>query len=608
MDNLFSLWKVREIADKVTNVVMNYTEIEAKVREATNDEAWGPTGALMQELAHATFTYEHFPEVMSMLWKRMLQDSKQHWRRTYKALLVLNYLVRNGSERVVTSSREHIYDLRSLENYTFIDDNGKDQGVNIRHKVKDLIDFIQDDDRLREERKKAKKNKDKYIGMSSDMMGMRFGGSEKWDERPYTRNEFADQEWDDPSTNRYRDKSREEEDDRDNIDSDEETSGRIGKTSNTIKYKDDGKSENFQSSNTIQSEKRIASLSLNSGRTDSPKRTQKPIKKVDLGAAANFGRDATQSPLPRPPSGGGLDLLDDFDPRAEEKAGANSTNEFGEFEAAFKHNTATPLSNAANDEGFADFGSAFSTSNSTAPPSLLSSPNNPTVLPSIIPSSLGVSNQNLLVNQPIAQVQPSNPLQNPLHNEPFGGVGSLYEDLGKPSQTFGTSTVQQPIPGNKNENDLLSDLSNFGLSTTPNLLVGNGNNNNINYGLSHNAGLLDNLDGGLLSPTVAAPLQPMSSSTNNTAAVTSPQSTKTNQAMGSTWVNSGNVNIDLDNLMISKPKLPLSPSMNEMASNPTSPINRAKIGNNSISNVRNNFNNIQDRIPQQNPNFFSGFK
>jgi len=41
--------------------------------------------------------------------------------------------------------------------------------------VKELIDFVQDDDRLREERKKAKKNKDKYIGMSSDSMGMRFG-------------------------------------------------------------------------------------------------------------------------------------------------------------------------------------------------------------------------------------------------------------------------------------------------------------------------------------------------------------------------------------------------------------------------------------------------
>lgn len=69
---------------------MNYTEIEAKVREATNDEAWGPTGQLMQDLAHSTFTYEHFPEVMSMLWKRMLQDNKQHWRRTYKVFFFLD--------------------------------------------------------------------------------------------------------------------------------------------------------------------------------------------------------------------------------------------------------------------------------------------------------------------------------------------------------------------------------------------------------------------------------------------------------------------------------------------------------------------------------------
>lgn len=75
-----------------TNVVMNYTEIEGKVREATNDEPWGPTGPLMQELAHSTFTYEHFPEVMSMLWKRMLQDNKTNWRRTYK---VNNNLLNN---------------------------------------------------------------------------------------------------------------------------------------------------------------------------------------------------------------------------------------------------------------------------------------------------------------------------------------------------------------------------------------------------------------------------------------------------------------------------------------------------------------------------------
>lgn len=122
----------------------------------------------MQDLAQQTFIYEHFPEVLGMLWKRMLQESQYNWRRTYKSLLVLSYLVTHGSERVVTSAREHIYDLRRLENYTYVDEQGKDQGINVRHKAKALIELIQDDDKIRAERKKAKQNKDKYVGVSKD--------------------------------------------------------------------------------------------------------------------------------------------------------------------------------------------------------------------------------------------------------------------------------------------------------------------------------------------------------------------------------------------------------------------------------------------------------
>ena len=54
-----------------------------------------------------------------MLSAKLLQSS-----------ILLSYLIRNGSERVVTSSREHLYDLRNLESYTFIDEHGNDQGQN----------------------------------------------------------------------------------------------------------------------------------------------------------------------------------------------------------------------------------------------------------------------------------------------------------------------------------------------------------------------------------------------------------------------------------------------------------------------------------------------
>lgn len=65
--------------------------------------------------------------------------------------------------------------------YLCTDENGKDQGINIRQKVKEMVEFAQDDDRLREERKKAKKNKDKYVGVSSDSVGgFRYGKHVLW--------------------------------------------------------------------------------------------------------------------------------------------------------------------------------------------------------------------------------------------------------------------------------------------------------------------------------------------------------------------------------------------------------------------------------------------
>ncbi|KAJ2941637.1 hypothetical protein O0L34_g14693 [Tuta absoluta] len=393
MDRFISMWKVRELADKVTNVVMNYTEIEGKVREATSDEAWGPTGAQMQELALATFTYEHFPEVMSMLWRRMLHDNRSHWRRTYKCLLLLSYLVRNGSERVVTSAREHIYDLRSLENYTYVDDLGKDQGINVRHKVRELIDFIQDDEKLREERKKAKKNKDKYIGMSSEasVMGMGGMGAMRSGGNSGGWGEYSDRSsnWDEPKERRDRD----EEDDYGGRDSDEDdyshktVQAERPRPQKENVYRD---SETIADSPPRRSDSRppADNKALNISLKSPPKqKPSTPSKKIDLGAAATFARAAATAPTPTntqtnnksqellddlfktcpapsplPSLTGSLVAEDDFDPRADDPKPAERKDsaEFGDFSNAFG---APP---APASDGFADFSSAFTASQPAA--------------------------------------------------------------------------------------------------------------------------------------------------------------------------------------------------------------------------------------------------
>lgn len=54
-----------------------------QVREASNDDPWGPSGTLMQEIARLTYQYTTYDEVMAMLWKRMFEN-KKNWRRIYK--------------------------------------------------------------------------------------------------------------------------------------------------------------------------------------------------------------------------------------------------------------------------------------------------------------------------------------------------------------------------------------------------------------------------------------------------------------------------------------------------------------------------------------------
>ncbi|XP_064134985.1 clathrin interactor 1 isoform X4 [Loxodonta africana] len=352
---MLNMWKVRELVDKATNVVMNYSEIESKVREATNDDPWGPSGQLMGEIAKATFMYEQFPELMNMLWSRMLKDNKKNWRRVYKSLLLLAYLIRNGSERVVTSAREHIYDLRSLENYHFVDEHGKDQGINIRQKVKELVEFAQDDDRLREERKKAKKNKDKYVGVSSDSVGG-FRYSERYDPEPKSK---WDEEWDknksafpfsdklgelsdkigstiDDTISKFRRKDREDSPERCS-DSDEEKKARRGRSP---------KGE-FKDEEETVTTKHIHITQATETTTTRHKRTANPSKTIDLGAAAHYTGDkagpdqnaSTHTPQPSvktsvPSSKSSGDLVDLFDGASQSTGTATSGNgDFGDWSA-----------------------------------------------------------------------------------------------------------------------------------------------------------------------------------------------------------------------------------------------------------------------------------
>lgn len=139
--------------------------LQVKVREATSNDPWGPSATIMAEIADLTYNVVAFSEIMQMIWKR-LNDHGKNWRHVYKALILLEYLIKTGTEKVAQQCKENIYAIQTLKEFQYFEE-GKDQGLHVREKAKTLVSLLKDDERLKNERTKALKAKERFAQHAS---------------------------------------------------------------------------------------------------------------------------------------------------------------------------------------------------------------------------------------------------------------------------------------------------------------------------------------------------------------------------------------------------------------------------------------------------------
>ncbi|KAF7193366.1 Epsin-1 [Pseudocercospora fuligena] len=155
----------------VKNVTKGYSSVQVKVRNATSNDPWGPTGTDMADIARITYNSStDFYEVMDMLDKR-LNDKGKNWRHVLKSLKVLDYCLHEGSELVVTWARKNIYIIKTLREFIHIDEDGRDVGASIRASAKELTSLILDEERLRAERQNRGSWKSRVTGLEDFGLG-----------------------------------------------------------------------------------------------------------------------------------------------------------------------------------------------------------------------------------------------------------------------------------------------------------------------------------------------------------------------------------------------------------------------------------------------------
>lgn len=119
---------------------------------------------MLNEIAAETGDYEKYGIIMPIIWQALETDGRS-WKQTFKALSLIDFLIKNGSERVIEASRDKLYKIKCLQDFTYYEGN-MDKGSGVREKSKQIVELLGDNELIRSEREKARALRNKFSGIS----------------------------------------------------------------------------------------------------------------------------------------------------------------------------------------------------------------------------------------------------------------------------------------------------------------------------------------------------------------------------------------------------------------------------------------------------------
>ena len=118
--------------------------------------------------------YEKHGIVMNIVWASLETEGKS-WKQIFKSLTLLEFLVKNGAERIIEGCRDKLYKIRSFQDFNFYEGT-IDKGSGVREKAKQLLELLGSNEMIRIEREKARALRNKFVGIDSRNTGGGGGG------------------------------------------------------------------------------------------------------------------------------------------------------------------------------------------------------------------------------------------------------------------------------------------------------------------------------------------------------------------------------------------------------------------------------------------------
>ncbi|XP_061370765.1 epsin-3 [Gastrolobium bilobum] len=145
------------------------TEAEMLAEEATNKDDCSPDAKTMTRIAEASFDVEEYWRIVDVLHGRLYNINWEQWRQSYKALVLLEFMLTHGPEEFAREFQCDAEIIEELGSFTHIDERGFNWGSRMQKLSEQILKLLEGGEALREARLKALKITNEIQGFGSSL-------------------------------------------------------------------------------------------------------------------------------------------------------------------------------------------------------------------------------------------------------------------------------------------------------------------------------------------------------------------------------------------------------------------------------------------------------
>ncbi|KZV58355.1 ENTH/VHS family protein isoform 1 [Dorcoceras hygrometricum] len=148
---------LRDKMKRARLVLMDATPAQLLTEEITNGDSCAQDASAMSMISRAAFEVDDYERIVHILHHRLSKFEAWNWRATYKALVLLEYLLTHGPLRISEEFQSDQQTITHMATFQYVDHKGFDWGSCVKEKSDRIMRLLEDRSYLAEERAKARK-------------------------------------------------------------------------------------------------------------------------------------------------------------------------------------------------------------------------------------------------------------------------------------------------------------------------------------------------------------------------------------------------------------------------------------------------------------------